>query len=294
MNQGIIAAILSIIFYLTAYWEVLHRKQLLPAYSSLEQQTVSSIMGRRAVVLGDKIALRSGPDTTYPAVTALNKGTEVTVLQAENGWYRVRSSGGRTGWVAGNSVALQSTSRTDSTKPMILGYYALDGDSFDAVLDHGRILTSIAPSSWNLSGSGEITGAFNAKLMGESLLFAGNHGLETYAVINSSETSLLLTDPAAQAKAVSSIISALEEWGVHGAHLNLGGASRELAEELTAFAARLAEALHGKGLKLSMAVPAQMEDSHDSAYDYRALQEHLDFLVIMAFGQHHSDTPPGL
>ena len=54
VNQGIIAAILSIIFYLTSLLGgTVPQQPPLPAYSAFEQQTVSSIMGRRAVVLGE-------------------------------------------------------------------------------------------------------------------------------------------------------------------------------------------------------------------------------------------------
>lgn len=295
MNQGIIAAILSIIFYLTSLLGGTAPQQATApqAYSAFEQQTVSSIMGRRAVVLGEKIALRSGPDTTYPAITALSKGTEVTVLQAENGWYKVRFAGGRTGWIAGSSAALQPSERAARTKPTILGYYVLDSDSFTAVLDHGQILTSIAPSYWSLSSSGDLIGDFNPNAMGESLLFAGNHGLETYALIKSDEANVLLADPVAQEKAISNIINALEEWGVHGAHLSLGNPAAELADKLTAFTAKLAEALKSHELKISMDVPALTDNSDSSAYDYGALAEYVDFMVIMAYNQHHPDSLPG-
>ena len=46
-------------------------------------------MGRRAVTLGDNISLRSSPDG-IPISDSPKGGAEVTVLQAENGWYKVR------------------------------------------------------------------------------------------------------------------------------------------------------------------------------------------------------------
>lgn len=300
MNQGIIAAILSIIFYLTSLLggSSPETTPVPPAFTSSNQQTVSMVLGKRAVVLGDKAALRSGPNTSHPAITALNKGTEVTILQAENGWYKVRYASNRDGWIAGSSVQLLSTEPVENDEPMVLGYYFLGGQSFAAMLEQGQTLTSISPWSWALNANGELTGDIDPRVLGESLLFAGNHGLETFALIHNYSGSsfdgeamrTLLTDPAAQARAIYNIKDKLMEWGVHGVHLDLENVPAELSSELTAFVAEVSETLKKDDLKTSIAVPAQ---TTSGAYDYGALAEHVDFMVIMAYNQHYRTGSPG-
>ncbi|MGI6147822.1 MAG: SH3 domain-containing protein [Firmicutes bacterium] len=301
MNQGIIAAILSIIFYLTSLLGGSNAQPTAPlGLVPVEQQTVSSVMGKRAVVLGDTISLRSGPDLQYQAVTALPGGTEVTILQAENGWYKVRYGQGRDGWIPGNSVALQEAEQGRDKKLMVLGYYFLGGPSFGAMLEHGTTLTSISPWSWALRDNGTLVEDFDPRGLGESLLFAGNHGLKTYALIHSAGTehmAALLTNPGAQRTAVANIKKLLQEWGVHGVHFHLADIPPNLRDELTAFVAETAAALKEAGLETSIAVPAKTANgqagSAATAYDYAALGREVDFMVITAYDQHHQGSSPG-
>jgi spore germination protein len=295
VNQGIIAVILSIVFYLTSLLGGSGTQQTTPNHQffQAEQQVASSVMGRRAVTLGDNISLRSGPDVKYPSVTALKGGAEVTVLQAENGWYKVRYAPGRDAWIPGSSVALKDSQDEEGQETMVLGYYFLGGESFTAMLEHGQALTSISPWSWALTANGSLAGDFDPKALGESLLFAGNHGLKTYALVHAAgeeQLEALLTSTDAQHLAVANIKRALKEWGVHGVHLHLTEVPTELKGEFTAFIENLGDALSHSGLETSVAVPAA---GGGEAYDYAALAQHVDFIVLLAYGQHGPGTTPG-
>ncbi len=294
MNQGIIAVILSIIFYLTSLLGGSNVQTTTPNYEffQTETQPVSSVMGKRALVLGDKTTLRSGPDVQYPSVTAVQGGTEVIILHAENGWYKVRYAPGRDAWVAGSSVALLDAESEKEQQTMVLGYYFLDDQSFVSMLEHGQTLTSISPWAWAVTETGSLVGHFDPRALGESLLFAGNHGLKTYALIHSTgpvQMEALLTDPVVQNRAIANIQSALQEWGVHGAHLYLTDVPPALKDNFTAFTARLAQLLARHGLETSLAVPATALE----AYDYAALGECVDFVVVLAYDQHNPQTVPG-
>lgn len=300
MNQGIIAVILSIIFYLTSLLGGNGGQVSMPPAQLAQsaQHSVSSVTGRRAVALGDTVSVRSGPDMQYPALTAVKGGTEVTVLQAENGWYKVRYASGRDGWVAGSSVRLLETGENTAGQKVVLGWYSPGEDTLRIMLEQGQVLTSLSPWGWELDADGSLTAAFDPKALGESLLFAGNHGLKTYALVYASEPRVieaLLTDQEAQRRTVHSITEAAAEWGVHGVFLQLMNAPLHLKGELTAFVQQIAEALDAAGRETTMAVPAVADDTTgtSSAYDHAALAQHVDFLVVMAVDQHHLRTEPG-
>ena len=76
----------------------------------------------KATVTADSLNVRSGAGTSYSVITKLPKGTVVDVLEsASNGWKKIKTSGGTTGWAsgdylttgsAGNSSTDNSTSQT--------------------------------------------------------------------------------------------------------------------------------------------------------------------------------------
>ena len=76
----------------------------------------------KATVTATSLNVRSGAGTSYSVITKLPKGTVVDVLEsASNGWKKIKTSGGTTGWVsgdylttgsAGNSSTDNSTSQT--------------------------------------------------------------------------------------------------------------------------------------------------------------------------------------
>jgi uncharacterized protein YraI len=61
--------------------------------------------GTPLATVGSRVAalnLRSGPDTTFPIITALRAGTVVALIgrTADNGWVQVRTADGTTGWLS--------------------------------------------------------------------------------------------------------------------------------------------------------------------------------------------------
>jgi hypothetical protein len=67
------------------------------------------VMG--SVASMNSINLRTGPDVTYPAITALRPGTRLELLgtNLEGDWFNVRLEDGTEGWVAANLVRIQET-----------------------------------------------------------------------------------------------------------------------------------------------------------------------------------------
>src|SRR5690554_1302022 len=127
MGQSIIVAILSIFFYVTSLFgggspgATSPQSYLPPAHSN------TSIAGQRANVNSARTTVRSGPSSDYPIVTSLDKGVNVVLLAAENGWYQARYASGKNGWIAGHFLdiignEIAATTQKQNTKA-VLGYY---------------------------------------------------------------------------------------------------------------------------------------------------------------------------
>lgn len=64
---------------------------------------------RYAKIDGDSVTVRRAPSTTAEKVTIVQRGTEVTVLDHENGWYKLKFPKGTVGWVRGDFLKAMST-----------------------------------------------------------------------------------------------------------------------------------------------------------------------------------------
>ena len=62
--------------------------------------------GSRAVisVSGSGLNIRSGPGSSYDKIASAANGAEVTILGAENGWYKIDYGNGKVGYVSGEYV----------------------------------------------------------------------------------------------------------------------------------------------------------------------------------------------
>ena len=74
----------------------------------------------KATVTATSLNVRSGAGTSYSVITKLPKGTVVDVLEsASNGWKKIKTSGGTTGWVSGSYLAngvVEQTSTPSTNK----------------------------------------------------------------------------------------------------------------------------------------------------------------------------------
>src|SRR5699024_12498146 len=78
----------------------------------------SSKSSYKATVNATSINVRSGDSTSYSVITNLPKGTVVDVIEsASNGWKKVKTSNGTTGWVSGQylTTGVLSQPSTPST-----------------------------------------------------------------------------------------------------------------------------------------------------------------------------------
>lgn len=186
---------------------------------------------------------------------------------------------------------------------IVMGYWMDDGTgaataSLESAAD---VLTAVSPWSWGVTADGRLRPVYvREQRLGPMLAEAGRHGLRTYALVHNFNPNIgafdaaladaILDNADVRARAVQNIVDTVARWGMSGIHVDFEGVRPARRDALTAFMAQLASAAHDRGLQVSIAVPAKTATtahaSWTAAYDYGALAEHVDFLMIMAYDQH--------
>ncbi len=123
-------------------------------------------------------------------------------------------------------------------------------------------------------------------------------GKKVLPLINKVSDDTPLLNPWVRTRAVENIYRLLVEGGYDGVNIDFEGMPPSTRAGLTAFMRELSARLRPAGLLVTMAVPAKWsaDDSINSfaaCFDYAALGEVVDYLVIMTYDQHGPWSGPG-
>ena len=72
-------------------------------------------INKTGVVNTSALNVRKGPSTKYSVITTLYKGDKVTITDSDNGWYKVKLSNGKTGWVSDDYIKVTSSSSSSNS-----------------------------------------------------------------------------------------------------------------------------------------------------------------------------------
>ena len=108
---------------------------------------------------GSTLNVRSGPGTTYSKVTTLSDGAVVSIMGIDNGWYKIKTSSGATGYVSSEYMVTckdSSGSRGDGTTAVAVASNSSMGQQ---VVDYAKQFLGVpyvyggnGPSSFDCSG----------------------------------------------------------------------------------------------------------------------------------------------
>lgn len=108
---------------------------------------------------GSTLNVRSGPGTTYSKVTTLSDGAVVSIVGIDNGWYKIKTSSGATGYVSSEYMVTckdSSGSRGDGTTAVAVASNSSMGQQ---IVDYAKQFLGVpyvyggnGPSSFDCSG----------------------------------------------------------------------------------------------------------------------------------------------
>lgn len=272
-------------------------------------------IGQRVGVTGTQVNLRATPDNGAAITARASRGTGATLADYGNGWAKLRLDSGETGWVADwlldshprFAPASSATSGSLKLSPgkMVWGYYTVnfpgDTDSYNSLVANSGKLSGIIPFLFSLDASGQVTGLHDRT----ALSTAKARGLTALALIHnlsgpwfsSSVAHSAIGNATNRARAVSSIVNLVTTYGYDGINIDLEAVPSYDRSALTVFMRDLATKLHAAGKLVTISVPAKTYDrpgdSWVGAYDYAALGQVVDQMMLMTYDEHYSSGPAG-
>lgn len=82
--------------------------------------STSIVTNETGTVTATVLNVRSGAGTSYSIVTKINKGNKVNIIESKNGWYKIKTSNGKIGWVSGDYIKIDNVSNTTSPKVKVV------------------------------------------------------------------------------------------------------------------------------------------------------------------------------
>ena len=197
--------------------------------------------------------------------------------------------------------------RVLSARPLAMFYYSNDSMGLASLQTHSDAITLLAPQCYTLDGSG----ALHGKLPGAVLEATRAVGLPLMPLVTNptfdrAKAHALLHNSQAQVRAIADLAKVAERDQLLGWQLDFEGIDPADKLAYTRFVAGVAARLHRDGRLLSVAVVPRFSDTFPdssrpgfhtgewgAAFDFHGLGRVADLVVLMAYDQHTSLTPPG-
>jgi spore germination protein len=182
------------------------------------------------------------------------------------------------------------------SKNVVLGYYVpYDSTSWQSLQAHADSLDYVAAQWVTVDYCGGLTSRDDRTLVA----FAREHGITVLPSLLTSSPELnheLLADPATTRHFREQIVEYVVDEGYAGIDLDLEGIDQADREAYSDFVAGLAAALHREGKLLVLATPAKTSDVRTGwagPYDYAAIGQQADLILLMAYEFSWPASPPG-
>lgn len=198
------------------------------------------------------------------------------------------------------TAATLPVTNTSSNK-LILGfatyYYSGDSSSYNSMVANTSTIDEVATQTYNTDSLGNISGVVPTN----QLTYANSNGIKTYAMIqNNFDGNIaksVLESPANRQALQNNLLNAIKANGYKGVNVDLEGIFYYDRSYYTTFVQELYNLLKPLGYSVTLSVPAKTSDSPTNswsgAYDYAALAQYSDQIVLMTYDEHYPGGTPG-
>jgi len=264
-----------------ALWEPYGRKVTINCGNN---EFVFVINSYTALVNGNKIALDVAPfiyqGRTYLPVRFFAEQMGATV-----------------GWKSRENAVLINFGQA----PRVMGYFYYGTPE---ELDH-RSLTDVIFRWLETDGEGNLfyeywNNGSGADRRQAALNRARQNGLKTHASVmlmgwdaaGREKLHSLLSSPQNRQRLIDNLTTHAAQFGYDGINIDLEGIPAQDRDNFSLFMSELAQALHARNLTLSAAAPAKVAGSSwHAGFDYTAVGQAVDYLIIMAYD--YTTSKPG-
>lgn len=191
--------------------------------------------------------------------------------------------------------------------PERLWYYTDREDSYASLQKNIGKISVLAPSAYFVDNQGIVWGDVDPRVRE----LAKRHRVHVMPLLvnagfDQPALHQLLSNPAARARAIASMVDVVRRHDYWGFQVDFENVNVDDREHLTAFYREAADAMRRLGKKISIAVVHRPDEQAGpsryhkwlfanwrAGYDLKALGDAGDFISIMTYSQHTRRTPPG-
>jgi len=178
--------------------------------------------------------------------------------------------------------------------PFTLGmWYSNTGQAYTNLQEYGTSLNEVIYGGYDITSGGVLQGFDSPR----TLSWASQHAdIPLWVMVQASSLSFLNSSQQSQAL-LQDLVGIVKRAGYAGVNFDIEGVPAADAQAYTDFITQAAALLHGIGAKVSVAVPsetaADLGQWWDAAYNYPALGDVVDQLIMMAYDYHYAGGTPG-
>lgn len=176
----------------------------------------------------------------------------------------------------------------------VLGmWYSNSDEAYANLQQYGNDVNELVYGGYSIENGGALIGYDSPR----TLAWATLHPSVPVWVMVQADSLSFLDNPAQTEPMLDNLLTIVRRAGYAGVNFDIEGIPGADRQAYTAFIAEAAARLHAVGAKISVAVPSEQADNlgewWDAAYDYPALGQSVDQLIMMAYDYHYAGGNPG-
>jgi spore germination protein YaaH len=188
-----------------------------------------------------------------------------------------------------------------ATKKQVLGfttyYYSGDTSSYNSIAANTSIIDEIATQTYTTDSFGNISGLVPTN----QITYANGNGIKTYAMLqNNFDGNIaksVLENQSNRQALQNNLLNSVKANGYKGVNVDLEGVFYYDRNYYTTFVQELYNLFTPQGYSVTLSVPAKTSDSSTNtwsgAYDYAALAQYCDQMIIMTYDEHYPGGTAG-
>lgn len=302
MSQTLIVVLLSLMLFISNLFG--GSPGSLPQGQVPTQEQAYTVPGR---IRNAPVTIYDSPSTESKKIATGQPNTSVSLLAESGDWYKIQLSDGTAGWVL--KILVSTSGNTGILAKEVYGYFVQNTilPSYPSLTANFQQMTGITPWAFSLDSQGNVINQMEPTALANTLEFAGQRHLKTLALISNYDKHTesfsgalaheLLTSSTNRRRAVENIYKTAINWGISGINLDFEHVYASDREYYSQFLRELGARLRPTGIMLTVAIPAKTYDDPSSswsgAFDYQAIGQAVDRVMLMAYDQHYAGGAPG-
>lgn len=262
---------------------------------SQETQTVTAYKNDKTVIL------KIGDNTAYVNETPIKLDTP-PIIKNDRTLVPVRFFSEAFGAIVSWDNAARTVLINTGEKPSkyIMGYYY--SQSYQDFLENLDKMSSTAVKWYTLDSNGDLTDRDNQRYINvpegydDVIRLSKNNGMEIQMLVfesDSAKLSKVLATSESQVRLAKQIITVVEREGYDGVNLDFEYLKAVDKDKYNEFTSILYKELNARDKSLSISLPVKTESTDWwPGYDYAALGQNCDFVVLMAYDKNPGTPGP--